>query len=229
MIYRFITVDRQVRSDTAAIWTTSCFDDAPRHVNAVVISLADDVDAMWKVRTLTRHAVVIATEGSDLSDLPLDHDPHNIHDVLPLVDVTKNHQARVTAAVEAFAIRPDPKTGKTSGTPRKIMMPRFRESPDPARFTPVENTPQHRALATESYVRDIWEYWIDADEQRRRRTRSLQGTSPWMMPPELSSTSIEYLPEGFWGELRTESGAVDMTRPSRSAESPDEPAALQGS
>lgn len=208
----FVTIDCQPGSGLMALWTTSCIESVPAHVNAVVIDQQEDPDVLWKVRTLTRDAAVVMTDGSDPSGLPLDETPHGIEAIAALADHALALQRRILDAVEAFAKRPSAKTGAPPNSPRKIVYPDFEPVPEMGQFAPTSTTTQHRALAAANYVRALWSYWIATDEQRRRRTRSPKGVSPWMMPADLGGPGLELLPVGFLAELRIESAAVGQLR-----------------
>lgn len=91
----FVTIDRQPNSDIVAIWVSSRAGDGyreqdldgqksdrasgtdvrPVNVNAVVIDMKTDSDAMEKVRSLVSRSVVVATDGSCLAGLPIAGEP----------------------------------------------------------------------------------------------------------------------------------------------------------
>lgn len=204
----FITIDRQPGSDAVALWATSRSDKTPNHVNAVVTDLAEDRDALWKIRTLTRDAAVVITDGSDPAGLPLDALPHTMADMKRLCDATRTLQQQIVSAIDAYAMMPSPKTGKPPKSPRKLVYPEFADSPQQPDFVPCDDTPQQRALAGADYVRAAWRFWVDAEEQRRQRIRSPKGVTPWMMPAELGAAEVTVLPATFLASLRVESLSV---------------------
>lgn len=204
----FVTIDRKRGQNTVAVWTTSWTERAPNHVNAVVTNLDDDPNALWTVRTLTRDAAVFLTEGSDPMDLPLDAEPHSLSEIDRLLDATVELQRRIIAAIDAYAIRPLPETGKPPKTPRKLVYPAFTVTPSATNFNATDESPEQRALAAANYLRAAWRFWAEAEEQRRQRTKSPKGKTPWMMPAGLDSVESKELPDEFLVPLRVESLSV---------------------
>lgn len=54
--------------------------------------------------------------------------------------------------------------------------------------------PTDRALSVANYLATAWRRWLKAEEERLRRTTDGNGTTPWMMPPELGSQELAELP-----------------------------------
>ena len=184
------TIDRRLNSDIIAIWQTSAVEPLRAdHVNAVLIDLASDPEAIKKVRSLTRDCGVLLTDGSSIDGLPLVGEPLTIADIEDLVSETESHQEAVLAAIADYKRR----TGSFS-----LKDPVFPMSPKAANHLPSEDVPAQRALATASFLARAWTVWLRSDEERRRRTvRPKTGETPWIMPAELNSPDVATFPAPF--------------------------------
>jgi hypothetical protein len=61
----------------------------------------------------------------------------------------------------------------------------------------LADAPQ-RALATATYFASVWNVWLAADEQRRRRTVDpRKGATPWVLPDDWNSPGLAEFPPGF--------------------------------
>lgn len=137
-----VTIDRQPGSSVVAIWVSARSGGGrvvqesdeepdgrprgntlrPQNVNAVVIDLREEPDAITKVRSLTRSSVLILTPGSNLEGLPVDGEPLEISDFDALLDETELQQCRILDALDVYATRISPKTGKPL-TPKVVARP----------------------------------------------------------------------------------------------------------
>lgn len=165
-------------------------------VNAVVLDTQADPRADQKLRALTRGRAAVLTAGSARAGLPLTGDVLSVMDLARLAAATEAQQERVLEAVRAFALRPNPKTGKVPKAPRKIVLPEFPTSPRESDFSPQEGTPPGRALAAANYLARVWSIWLQTEEDRRRRAFNSRG-EPWMMPDHLADPEIAELPREF--------------------------------
>ena len=189
---------------TVAVWISSRVTPLEvLNVNAVVVDIASDPDALEKVRLLTRGRAVMLTEGSTLDGLPVEGEPLTVDNVAGLVSETEAHQQRILAAVHAYAVRPDPKTGRAPKNPRKIVPPTFPSSPSADDYQHDQATPVSRTLATANYVGRAWSAWLLTDDERCKRAVNAPG-APWMMSHDLSDPHVADLPPGFAGRLRTQ-------------------------
>ncbi|WP_231249293.1 hypothetical protein [Nocardioides furvisabuli] len=184
------TIDSQPGSDTITLWVTSAKDTQARHVNAVEVDAAKDLeDAIDAVSSLTRCCGVLVTNGTTLDGLPVAGNPLTESDLTDLVAYTEAHQHAISEAVR------DHKRRTRSAS---IAMPVFPVSPIPTDFAPVDDTPASRAFATASYLAQAWTAWLKTDEERRRRTiRPRTGETPWIMPESLNSPKVAAFPELF--------------------------------
>lgn len=215
----FVTIDRQPGSAVAAIWVSarvgggvedepeageggrpSGTDTRPINVNAVVVDLNNDPQAMEKVRSLTRTAVVVATESSDLAGLPIDGAVMHAADFESLLDETEEQQQRILAALDIYAARTSERTGKAL-KPKSVVRPEWLPRPSPGQFTPLEDGAAQRALATANFVCAAWRFWLASDDERRLRAQS-SGRVPSRMTVELRSPVVPDFPPGFVTSLR---------------------------
>ena len=166
------TIDNQPGSDFITLWVTSAKDTQARHVNAVEVDAAEDLeDAIDAVSSLTRCCGVLVTNGTTLDGLPVAGNPLTESDLADLVAYTEAHQHAILQAVGR-----DHKRRTRSAS---IAMPVFPVSPIPTDFAPVDDTPASRAFATASYLAQAWTVWLITDEERRRRTvRPKTGRRP---------------------------------------------------
>lgn len=216
----FVTIDLQPGSAVAAIWVTaraggasveaasegdegdlpSGVDTRALNVNAVVVDLVEDPQAIEKVRSLTRSAVVVATEGSDLSDLPVEGGPMHAEDFESLLDETEEQQRRILAAIDLYAAKTSEKTGKPL-KPKSVVRPEWLPRPILTRVAPLETNAPQRALTTANFVCAVWRYWLASDDERRLRARP-SGRTPSRMTPALRSPVVPDFPPRFAASLR---------------------------
>jgi hypothetical protein len=191
------TVDRIMGEAFVAIWLTnrSAALEAT-HGNAVVIDLVNDPDAIEKVRSLTRLYAVLVTNGTDTDGLPIEGQPLTVSDIDAWVAETEAHQQAIEAAVDDY---------KRRTRQKGLVPPTFPVSPSWADFTPSENTPGKRALATANYVARVWTNWLKTDEERRRRTvQPKTGKTPWIMPEELNQAEVAEFPSAFAARVQSQ-------------------------
>lgn len=188
------TIDRQPGSDTIAVWVTNRTGAEVSNTNAVVIDAFNDPDGIRKVRSLTRCCLVLATEGSDLDGLPIEGQPLTTDDLALLLHATRQRQQAIINAIAAF---------KERGGSKAHREPTFASAPDPAAFTPTEDTASQRAFTTANYFGQLWKAWLATDEERRRRTvRPKSGGTPWIMPDDLNQPELVEFPEEFAARAR---------------------------
>lgn len=183
-------LDRQPGSDAVAVWITSRgLGVGPANVNAVVLDLASDSDAIEKVRSLTRCCAVLATNGTTLEGLPIEGEPLTEAALDTLLAEISEHQHRITDAVKAF---------KTQTGSRTLAEPLFPPAPNAANFAPDEDTASRRAFMLANYVGRVWGSWLKTDEERRKRTvQPKTGTTPWIMPEDMNEQSAPDFPPMF--------------------------------
>ncbi len=193
----FVTIDRQPGSDHIAFWVTSRTEATKAtHVNAVVIDMANDPRAQEKVRSLTRSAAVLVTDGSDIEGLPVEGPPLTVADVEFLVTEMKRTQEAITDAIIDY---------KRRTRSKNLVEPVFPPSPTPDDFRPEADTPQARALATANFLSRAWSRWLQTDEERRRRTAHPRtGKTPWIMPEAMNSPGPEPFPDAFADRLHAQ-------------------------
>lgn len=183
-------LDRQPGTDAAAVWITSRrLGVDPANVNAVVLDLASDPDAIEKVRSLTRCCAVLATNGTTLEGLPIEGEPLTEADLDSLLAEIAEHQQRITDAVKAY---------KTQTRSRTLAEPLFPPAPNAGNFVPDEDTASRRAFMLANYVGRVWGSWLKTDEERRKRTvQPKTGTTPWIMPEDMNEQSAPDFPPVF--------------------------------
>lgn len=186
------TVDRQPDSDSIGIWVTNWTSSpvAARHFNAVVVDVARDARFDEKVISLTRQTIVLLTEGSTFIGFPHEGTPLTVDDVNDMLDETDTWQERIVSAVETYR------------GPGKSPIPTFPVRPKIEEFPAAEASASARAFATANFVRKAWAYWLDSDEERRRRTaRPRTGETPWIMPGDMNSPDLAPFPPRFAGRV----------------------------
>ncbi|MGE5295432.1 MAG: hypothetical protein ACM3VT_11445 [Solirubrobacterales bacterium] len=190
------TIDRQPGCQQIAVWITSRTGNYASHGNAVVIDSLSDSDAVQTVRSLTRHAIVHATDGSVIDGLPLEGVPLRKADFADLVTETEEVQAAILAAIAAY------KTRTRAGA---VVSPTFPTSPIPDDFQPEVDEASRRAFAAANYACSAWRVWLATDDERRKRTvQPRTGSSPWMMPIEMNSQTAPDFPPKFSDRLRVQ-------------------------
>jgi len=196
-VLKFATIDHQVGSAVAAVWLTYRTGLEVSHGNAVVIDVEADTSARTKIRSLTRDAIVLSTDGTSLDDFPIDGTPLTVSDLGELVAETERAQFDIIEAIKEYKRR----TRSAS-----LVEPAFAAGPvfDPRSYDEAE-VPV-RALATADYVKRAWSAWLRTDEERRRRTtHPRSGETPWMMPDALNSPTIPDFPDAFRARLVVQS------------------------
>jgi len=196
-VLKFATIDHQAGSAVAAIWLTYRTGLEVSHGNAVVIEVDSDTSARTKIRSLTRGAIVLATDGTTLDDFPIDGSPLTVSDLGELVTETERAQFDITDAIKEY---------KRKTRSPSLVEPAFAARPgfEPRNYDRAE-VPV-RALATADYVKRAWYAWLRTDEERRRRTtHPRSGGTPWMMPKALNSPTILDLPDDFRARLVVQS------------------------
>lgn len=188
-------VDRQPDSDVIAVWiTTRGFGLDATNVNAVDIDAAGDLDAVEKVRSLTRCCVVLATSGTTLDGLPIAGAPLHEADLDLLVAETLEHQQRITEAVKSYKAR-----GGSNG----LVEPTFPLPVNPEDFMPDADTASRRAFCLAKYAGRVWSSWLRTDEERRKRTvQPKTGRTPWVMPDDMNEPTTPDFPPSFASRLR---------------------------
>lgn len=181
------TVDRQPASDEIVMWVTSRVEPLrAANSNAVSLDAATDVDALEKVRSLTRECAVLATEGSVLEGLPIEGTRLELADVEGLIAETEERQRAIVAAVGEYKRRT-----KSAGIKEPSFAPSSRATDFPLRHSDAVQ----RTLATANFVAQAWSEWLETDDERRRRTMNPRTrSSPWMMPDELNSPEVGAFP-----------------------------------
>lgn len=186
----FAIIDRQSAADTTAVWVTSRTDTFVRNTNAAVIA-HDDPDYDTKVRSLTADRCVVLTHGTE--PMPRFANAVQIDVFDELLELTAAHQARIRQAIADYSVRKR----------AKLVAPRFPPVPEPAIASSDE--PRFRALIAADNIGAVWTAWLNTEEQRVRRTASPKtGESPWIMPHDLNSPTVEVLPEEFADRVKSE-------------------------
>ncbi len=180
----FAVVDRLPSGDTTAVWLTSRVEpDRAEHTNAVTLS---DSDPDWdrKFRSLIADRIALLTPGSDA--------PSFLCNAVS-VEVLENFrreidqlQSRIVDAVTEYSERTRSKN---------LVRPTFSPTPSPDDLDLSSRNPALRALATANLLQRLWTCWLVTEEQRRRRSIDPKnGTSPWIMPEDMSAAAIAELP-----------------------------------
>lgn len=182
----FAVIDSQPDSSVVVVWhTTRVGATDVEHTNAVALDLDLDPSAQRKVHSLTRDRVVLITDGSTVDRLPLAGVAMTTEDIDALVTETVRHQERILSAVEDYVRQ----TRKYA-----IVRPTFSVTPVVPASTEALKLPTDRALSVANYLATAWRRWLKAEEERLRRTTDGNGTTPWMMPPELGGQELAELP-----------------------------------
>lgn len=114
--------------------------------------------------------------------------------ITEMIDAAELRQDAILAAVDLYAEDPRHKN---------VVRPEFAPLPPREAPEPVENTATQRALSTANWLAKVWAQWLDAEDERCRRTaKPRTGATPWMMPPELNSPEIALLPDNLADKLR---------------------------
>lgn len=183
----FAVLDHWTNGNVAAVWLTSRI-SATRadHTNAVKVDL-DDEDALVKIHALTRDRLVVLTGGSTCDGLPIRANPLTVDDLNSLSSEIKIRRRQIVEAVDAYA-------KKTKN--RNLVRPAFTDLALPDSFVaPEEEASTQRAFQLANFVTRTWSDWLDADDERRKRSINPRTKkSPWIMPEHLSNSVIEEFP-----------------------------------
>jgi len=183
----FAVLDHRPNGDVAAVWLTSRI-SATRadHTNAVKVDL-DAEDALVKIHALTRDRLVVLTGGSTFDGLPIRSNPLTVDDLNSLTSEIKIRRRQIVEAVDAYA-------KKTKN--RNLVRPAFKDLLLPDSFVaPEEEASTQRAFQLANFVARTWSDWLDADDERRKRSINPRTKkSPWIMPEHLSDSVIEEFP-----------------------------------
>lgn len=188
----FAVIDRQPGNETTAVWLTSrVASDRADHTNAVTLK-SDDPDYRRKLRSLVADRVVLLTPGSE--------SPSEVSNAVPvgaLQAVKDDIELLQSQIVDAVA-----KYGERTRN-KNLVRPSFSLTPTPGDLDLSGETTTDRALATANLLGHLWTCWLKTEEHRRRRSVDpKKGTSPWIMPNDLSSVDIAELPPSLSVELR---------------------------
>lgn len=179
-----------------AIWLVSrTATSEVKNTNSVVVD-ARDPESQSIIRALTADRVVLLTTDSTPVGLPMDVAALTTDDLVSLMSEADAQYERVLAAVDEYAIRPDPKTGRRPTKPHSIVRPEPPAHPREMAFQATENSAAARALRTANYLGSVWSAWLEVEQQRVRRTRTASGDL-WMMPETLADPDVAELPEPF--------------------------------
>jgi hypothetical protein len=190
----FAVIDNQPGSSAIATWVVARLEPfLVQNTNAVLVDTQTDVDALVKVRLLTRSRIVMLTEGSTPEGLPLDGAALSIVELGVLIAETERLQEQIIEAIEAYAWRPSLKTGAPPKSRRNIVPPRFPPGPTTVGLRSHEDSPVGRALATANLLRAAWSTWLETEEERRRRCATTDGII-WMLPDDLREACTRAFP-----------------------------------
>lgn len=197
----FAVVDN-TNPNEVAIWLVSrTSPDEVHNTNAVVVDSVNDPEASTKIGSLIADRAVLLTAGSSAETIPVTEPALATADLAELITEADLLHTQITAAVEAYAVRPDPKTGKCPKKPRPLVMPDPPAHPREDAFRPRDSQAPHRALATANYLLSMWRAWLQIESERVRRARSSKGEL-WMMPEELAAPEIAPFPPSFATKVR---------------------------
>lgn len=190
-MHTVVTIDQQPGTNIVAVWLTNRDGLEAQHTNAVVLDLDSDSAAQEKIRCLTRHGVILLTDGSTLDGLPVAGPALTLADVDQLIDETRAHHLRIADAVTDYARR----------TKTNLVAPSAHSVPMLGAVTPEKTAPL-RALFTANRMLKAWSAWLRTDDERRRRTvQPKTGHTPWIMPTELNSPTVADFPPAFEARL----------------------------
>jgi hypothetical protein len=188
----FAVVDSQPGSDATAVWLTSrVAPDRADHTNAVTLA-SDDSDQGRKFRSLVADRIVLLTPGSE-APCALS----NVATIEMLETVTEEIELLQSRIVEAVANYSERTRSKN------LVRPTFDVAPSPRDLDLSGGSPALRALATANLLGRLWTCWLRTEEQRRRRSFDpKKGTSPWIMPDDMSAVDVAELPPSLSDEER---------------------------
>lgn len=180
----FAVVDSQPSSDSTAVWLTSrVATDRADHTNAVTLA-NDDPEKGRKFRSLVADRIVLLTPGSEAPAVV-----SNAATVEALETVREEIELLQSRIVEAVT-----KYGEHTRS-KNLVRPTFSPTPSTRDLDLSGSSSAHRALATADHLGHLWTCWLKTEEQRRRRSVDpKKGTSPWIMPDDMSAVDIAELP-----------------------------------
>lgn len=191
----FAVIDNADPTEVAVWLVSRTGPDEVNNTNAVVVD-ARRPESGATIAALIADRVVLLTAGSTPIGLGLQAGSMSTDDLTALMQETDAQYERVLAAVNAYAVLPDPKTGKPRTKPRSLMPPSSPAHPREGAFQAKDDSAPARALSTANYLRSVWTAWLDIESERKRRARNKAGEL-WMMPEELADPHIAELPESF--------------------------------
>jgi hypothetical protein len=169
--------------------------DRAEHTNAVVLDRIHS-DTRTKIHALVADRSVVLTDGSVKKGTDLKASPLAIEAVDEMVEETLTLQKRIEDAVEDYA---------STTSNRSLVQPAFPPVPNRQDFQPTTDTASQRALQTADYLARAWTFWLDTDEQRRRRSiQPRTNKSPWIMPEDMSSPDVAMFPPNFSINVRVQ-------------------------
>lgn len=188
----FATVDSRPGAGTTVVWLTSLVSDrGADHTNAVDVADSDP-DRLMKLDSLISNSVVLMTKGSEPPDIVAYS--ISLESIEGLLSETERQQQRISEAIMAHG-------RKTHN--KNLVQPSYPKAPVPNEFELDAEDPICRTLGTANYLKSVWNSWIATEHQRVRRSTSPRtGETPWMMPADMSSTTIDELPVSLDGTLR---------------------------
>lgn len=208
------TIERQPGDDALFIWLTKrvrpLYAD---HTNALRIDLVADPQATKKVHAMTRECAVLVTEGSTLDGLVVEGQPVfatgftplSVVDLDALVAAADAHQQVIIDAITAYK-----KVTRSAG----LQYPTFPKRPSAADFPPADESGSQRALSVANYAARAWRYWLNTDEERRRRTvQPRTNMTPWIMPEALNDPDIAPVPESLANRFCEQTSVIKFGEP----------------
>ncbi len=188
----FAVVDSQPGSDGTAVWLTSrVASDRADHTNAVTLANGDP-DNERKFRSLVADRIVLLTPGSEtpagMSSAATVETLEIFREEIELL------QSRIVEAVNRYSKQTRSKN---------LVRPTFSPTPSTHDLDLSGRSPAHRALATANLLGRLWTCWLKTEEHRRRRSIDpKKGTSPWIMPDDMSAVDVAELPPSLSDETR---------------------------
>ena len=188
----FAVVDSQPSSDATAVWLTSrVASDRTDHTNAVTLA-NDDPDKERKFESLLAGRIVLLTPGSKTPAVV--SNAATVEALETFREEIEQLQSRIVEAVTNYSEHTRSKN---------LVRPTFSPTPSTRDLDLSGRSPAHRALATANLVGGLWTCWLKTEEQRRRRSIDpKKGTSPWIMPDDMSAVDVAELPPSLSDETR---------------------------
>lgn len=191
----FAVIDNADPTEVAVWLVSRTGAEEVKNTNAVVVDPRQP-DSAATIAALIADRVVLLTAGSTPIGLPLKAESITTDDLTALIKETDAQYERVLAAVNTYAMQPDPKTGKSPTKPRPLVPPSPPAHPREGAFQAKDDSAPARALNTANYLRSVWTAWLDIESERKRRARTKTGEL-WMMPEEFADPDIAEFPESF--------------------------------